>query len=327
MRRTVRWLGTGATTLVLVVVAALTATHVAARLRETKTADELAPPSGRFVHTAQGRLFVQETGPRDGAPVVLVHGTAVWSEAWRPTMDALAAAGYRAIAFDVPPFGFSARPGSAAYARTDQAARIAELLDALTLKRAFIVAHSIGARGPMELLLRAPERVQGAILVCGALGLHDTGPLPAPAAFLFSHPVLLDGVIEATATNPLMTRTLFSRLLARKDSATDALVAMMQRPMPIRGSTHELGRWLEAVLSPDHNAHSLDLARFAAVRAPVALIWGEADAVTPLKQGVEIRTLIQHASLTVIPGVGHVPQVEDFSAFRAALLTALDRMR
>ena len=58
--------------------------------------------------------------------MVLFHGTAAWSELWRQTSDALAAAGFHVIALDLPPFGFSDRPGN--YTRQDQAARISDVL-------------------------------------------------------------------------------------------------------------------------------------------------------------------------------------------------------
>ena len=84
---------------------------VAASTRQTGLRDALAPSTGRLVPTGSGSVFVQEKGPAGGVPVVLFHGTAAWSELWRHTIDALAAAGFRVIALDLPPFGFSDRPG------------------------------------------------------------------------------------------------------------------------------------------------------------------------------------------------------------------------
>ena len=55
------------------------------------------------------------------------------------------AAAAHVIAVDLPPFGFSDRPGS--YTRQDQAARINDVLDALKAAPAIIVGHSFGARG------------------------------------------------------------------------------------------------------------------------------------------------------------------------------------
>lgn len=100
-----------------------------AATREPGLRDELASSTGHLVPTGSGRVFVQEKGPAEGVPVVLFHGTAAWSELCRRTIDALAAAGFRVIALDLPPFGFSDRPGS--YTRRDQAARINDVLDQL----------------------------------------------------------------------------------------------------------------------------------------------------------------------------------------------------
>src|SRR5215212_6297719 len=81
-----------------------------AYLRETETRQEAAPSTGRFVQAGDVELFIQEMGPVDGQVILLIHGTAAWSALWRETMTPLAAAGYRCIAIDIPPFGFSERP-------------------------------------------------------------------------------------------------------------------------------------------------------------------------------------------------------------------------
>ena len=114
-----RWATTALLSLLLLVLAAIATFWVGASVRETGLREELAPSSGHLVPTRSGGVFVQEKGPADGVPVVLFHGTAAWSELWRHTIDALAAGGFRVIALDLPPFGFSDRPGN--YTRRDQA--------------------------------------------------------------------------------------------------------------------------------------------------------------------------------------------------------------
>src|SRR5437868_4796453 len=110
----------------------------AAALRESQTPASAAPQTGRFVRAADIDMFVQEAGPPDGIPVVLIHGTGAWSEIWRETMNALAAAGFHAVALDMPPFGFSQRPPKASYGDDAQARRILGALDSLGLTSAVL---------------------------------------------------------------------------------------------------------------------------------------------------------------------------------------------
>jgi len=93
-------------TLVLLAVAAVSVAVAAAAWRESSPRTALALPSGRFVHAHDLDLYIQEVGPESGPIVLLVHGTSAWSEIWRSTLERLAAAGYRAVAVDMPPFGY-----------------------------------------------------------------------------------------------------------------------------------------------------------------------------------------------------------------------------
>ena len=134
-----RWSAKTLLVLLLLAVAAIAGFRLAASFRETADRDALAPPSGHLVQTSSGGVFMQEKGPPDGVPVVLFHGTAAWSELWWRTSDALAASGFHVIALDLPPFGFSDRPGT--YTRGDQAARINDVLGALKAPPAIIVGR------------------------------------------------------------------------------------------------------------------------------------------------------------------------------------------
>src|SRR5262245_33999175 len=107
---------------------------------QTEDAARAAPSGGSFVKAADVQIFVQQAGPADGLPVLFVHGTGAWSEAWREPMEALAKDGRRAIALDLPPFGFSGRPTPPSYSKADQGKRIVGVLDALQIQKAVLVA-------------------------------------------------------------------------------------------------------------------------------------------------------------------------------------------
>jgi pimeloyl-ACP methyl ester carboxylesterase len=86
--------------------------------------------------------------------------------------DALTQAGYRAIALDMPPFGYTTVKASASFSDEAQARRILGAIDALHLDRVTFVGHSFGARSTMQATFLSPSRVAGLVLVDSALGLN-----------------------------------------------------------------------------------------------------------------------------------------------------------
>jgi len=319
--RILRWSAKTFLVLLLLVIAAMAAFRLAASFRETADRAQLAPSSGDLVKTSSGRVFVQSKGPPDGIPVVLFHGTAAWSELWWRTSDALSAAGFRVIALDLPPFGFSDRPGS--YTRRDQAARINEVLGALRTPPAIIVGHSFGAGAATELVMRHPDRARGLVLVDAALGL--TAPL-TDAPVILRPKWVRELAVSLTITNPLATKWLLRSLIAKKERAVPEYVEILQRPTGLRNSTADIADWAYYFVGADHEASSADRGTYARLKLPTAILWGDKDTVTPLEQARDLQTLIPQASLTLLPGLGHIPQIEDPTFFNEALLKAIAKL-
>ena len=298
--------------------------RIAALTREDQALQAVLPPEGQLVETSTGGIFVQSAGPEDGQPVLFAHGTGAWSGLWRPVLDRIGAEGYRAIGFDLPPFGFSARDPEGAYGRVRQAERIVALVDALEVAP-LVVAHSYGAGPAMEAVMRAPERFAGIVVVDGALGLgsHED---PASLPVWLRSKMLREALVALTATNPLLTRTLLTPLIHRDDAATDAVIEVLQRPMMRQGSTEAFAEWLPFLLVPPVDALSTRAESYSALEVPVIYLWGDRDTVTPLAQGEELAALHPDARLVVLEDVGHIPQIEDEAGFTRALSEALETL-
>ncbi|ABD53337.1 alpha/beta fold hydrolase [Jannaschia sp. CCS1] len=309
--------------LVLLAGVALAGFRIAADQREVMAAADAAPEDGRLAPTALQGIFAIERGPADGPPVLLIHGSVGWSGSWRHTLEVLAQDGYRAIAIDLPPMGYSDRDPDGDYGRAASAARILAFIDAETITP-HIVAHSFGAGAAIEAVMQRADAFASLTIINGALPLDpDATDLPAILRPLW----LREALVSATVTNPLASRRLLQAFLYRKDTATDEVLEVLAQPSRLDGATEALSIWLPTLLVPPTNLPSVTSAAYGTLDLPVALIWGEQDTTTPLPQGENLRDLIPGASLTILPDVGHIPMIEDPAAFDAALLAALSEMR
>jgi pimeloyl-ACP methyl ester carboxylesterase len=300
------------------VAAGLGSLRLAAHFRETETASTAAPPDGKFVDSGHGRIYVMDPGATDGIAVVLLHGTAAWSKLWWRTTAALKQSGYRPIAPDLPPFGYSERQGG--YTRSEQASRIDGVMSALGVRRAVIVGHSFGAGAALEYVLAHPERTIGLVLVDAALGLTQE---PSDPPSILKNGAVREFVVSATATNPLATHFLLSKLIHRKEAANSETLDILKAPMRVAGTTGHIADWLFYFTGSDRAALSASRDTVARIKVPVAMIWGDRDDVTPLAQASDLRSLMPSASLKVLNDVGHIPQIEDPAAFNAALIDAV----
>lgn len=280
------------------------------------------PPDTRMVSTPTGHVAIHMSGPADAPRVLIVHGTAAWGGFWRDSARALAGRGWRVIAVDLPPFGWSDHDPEARYDRISQAERLNNVIRATGKGPAIVVAHSFGAGAATELALRHPEQVGGLVLVDAALGQLDP-VAETPAAKAMRVRPIAQLVTATSLTNPAALQPLVRSLLARKQSAAP-WITTLREPMRREWTTSAYAAWVPNLFTTRDGALSRSSASLRQIEVPVAIIWGGADTVTPIAQGQRLNVLMHARSLTVLPGVGHIPHIENPAAFDAALAKALE---
>jgi pimeloyl-ACP methyl ester carboxylesterase len=265
---------------------------------------------GTYVRAMGLDMHYTRWGPANGRPILLIHGTLAWSKTWYEIAERLAEDGYRVIAPDLPPFGFSERPADGDYSRAAQASLILAFADALGLDQMVLVGHSFGGGATLEAAFTAPERIEGLVLLDVALGLDSPAGTPM-AASLFDAPMLGRALAAATFTNPLMTGKGL-RDFIYDDRIVDAKrIALYQQPFVVRDTTSEVTKWLAgALFGNESRSRAADRRTYATFTPPVVLVWGREDSVTPLAQGEQIRGLLPRATMVVLDRVNHLPHVE-----------------
>jgi pimeloyl-ACP methyl ester carboxylesterase len=303
--------------LLIVLLATLAGFRIAAAMREGAVE---VPPRLTMVDTPYGKVAADISGPADGPRVLLVHGSAGWSGFWSVVSAHLAGEGWRVIAVDVPPFGYSDHDPQGRYDRITQAERLAAVLRE-TGGKAVVVGHSFGAGAATELALAAPELVGQLVLVDAALGGLDLPDGAGMASDVLRFAPLGQAVTSASITNLLATERLLESFIHRKEAAA-SWVATVQQPMRRDGSTAAYSEWLPELLSRNEGALSRRSDNLRRIAMPVRLIWGREDTVTPPEQAEKLAALFD-APVEWLADVGHIPHIEAPAAFMAALDRAI----
>ncbi len=111
------------------------------------------------------RLHVREWTGGDGG-VLLIHGLASSSHIWDLVAPRLVRLGHHPVAYDQRGHGRSSKPSSG-YGFERTTADAAAVIRATPLRRPLVVGHSWGANVALELAVRHPRLVSGAILLDG----------------------------------------------------------------------------------------------------------------------------------------------------------------
>ena len=243
-----------------------------------------------------------------GPAVVFIHGWTLDLDAWEPQAAALAGS-FRVIRYDRRGFGLSGgSPGRAADLED-----LGVLLDHLRLDAVTLVAHSRGARVALAFALRQPERV-AALVLDGPP--DETGDAAAAGDEDFSigeyrrlvEEQGVDAFRRAWRNHPLMR-------IHTDDAAARELVARLLERYPAR----DLQGAAEA---PPPPAGASALARLV---KPVLVVNGEFDTLVRRRAGESLARALPLGERVVVPGAGHLPNLDAARAYNDALRAVLDR--
>ncbi len=293
-----------------------------AYLRETEELGTLPSQGGALISTDDGQYYSVERGNAQATPVIFTHGTAAWSGLWLPTMEHLAQFGYRTISFDMPPFGYSQHASDNDYSRQRQAKRFLAFIKALDVKP-IVVAHSFSAGMVAEAAMIDESAFGGIVFVAAAIGLNSHEK-PKATPLPLRNRTIRRAATALTISNPLLTGTFLRQFIHVKEGATKPIIEVLKQPMTRAGYTDAATDWLPQLFQTPLNAQSTQEEEWRKLKVPARFLWGDKDTITPLPQAEELNALVAGSSLTVLSGIGHIPQVEAPIRFQSKLLDELD---
>lgn len=243
------------------------------------------------------RLAVAQTGADNAEPtVLLVHGAGGHQDQWRYVWSSLAAAGLRVVALDLPGHGVSPCPRSpAAYRGTELVADLRAVFERYAGHRTVIVAHSYGARLTLGMLTQL-FREGRADALQGVLLLGAQSPAPSP----LRGPITDWPVWALRLARPWLSQQF--RALAWGSNAP---------PWLVQTDAARTDRNALAVIQALFRQHyALDVHGLASVWAPVHLLTGSADRLTPPQGAHALAAALPCGCCDVIDGAGHQLMLE-----------------
>jgi pimeloyl-ACP methyl ester carboxylesterase len=258
----------------------------------------------------QGRAFYYEEVGQRGTPLVFLSGMGGDHRAFTRTQRHFAAR-FRTLAFDARDAGQSDR-ADRPYTTAEMAADVAGWLEAIGAGPAHVVGQSLGGLVAQQLALNHPQRVKSLALV----STHAGGD-PWRKAVIESW-VLLRRTVGIGAFTRAVLPWLIAAPFYRQDAQIDGLIQFAERnPWPQEPEAFAR----QAIAATEHDTRD----RLDEIRVPCLVLVGELDAVNPPRVASELAQRLTRAKMVVMPGVGHMPHVEDQQRFRQEIERFLDQ--
>jgi pimeloyl-ACP methyl ester carboxylesterase len=237
----------------------------------------------------------------EGPALVFIHGAGADSRVWQPQVDALSDE-FTVVAWDEPGAGRSSDL-PLGFGLADYASCLAELIEALELGPVHVAGLSWGGTVAQELYRHRPELVATLVLADTYAGWK--GSLPAAEVR-----ARVEGARRMLATPSDEFDPTLPGLFAA-DPPAEFVPLLEEIARDVRPES--LSTQLALMATTDQRD------RLPSIAVPTLLIWGEQDARSPLFVARQFEQAIADAKLVLIPGCGHVSNLERPNEFNRAV--------
>lgn len=257
---------------------------------------------------AQLACDIEGTGPT----VVLLHAGVADRRSYAAVIPAFARL-YRVVAYDRRGYGDTTyKPEE--YAHVDD---LRAILDALGVERAVLVGNSQGGRISIDFALQYPERVTSMVLVAPAV----SGEPDPDHASLSAALITLDEAIEAAdaAGDNERVNRLEAHLWLDGPRSNEGRVDGDARALFLDMNGRALAAPSPGTERPPASAYE----RLGELSMPVHVILGDLDLQVTNERGRHLAASVKRGSVTVMPNVAHVPQLEQPQRFAEIVMRFL----
>ncbi|RCL37521.1 MAG: alpha/beta hydrolase [SAR86 cluster bacterium] len=293
-----------------------------------------------FSENSGVKIFYRDYGPKDGDPILMVHGLGAQLVHWPiHLINFLQANNFRPITYDNRDVGLSSRflntpsfvidyvkyflrlPIKSEYTIDDMASDGINLLDTLNIKKTHIFSTSMGGMIAQIISAQYPERVKSFTLIASTASTPS--PINAPKK-------AVRDIMMERSKNPNASH---EEILEREIRMV-SLIGMDGRIVDTPEFREETIRNLDRAQDGSGYARQLlsilaskdRLKKIQKIKAPTLIIHGKNDPMIHVKNAYKMHKLIPHSKLKIIENMRHLIEPEVLNQFEGMLLEHLNQV-
>lgn len=242
-----------------------------------------------------------------GTPLVLIHGLNIGWGQWYQNFAGLARH-FRVMAMNLPGSGQDSGPHYRMLRPADYRSIISGFVRKLNLQSAGVVGHSFGSTLALYAAIDCPQQVARVVLA---------GPLALSPHLPRAHRLVARNLVARTLAHTVVRPTPANLRRFLQGAVADPRAI----PQPlvdyyatwINGNPRRHPFLFMSSLSAGttyREGVTLSASELRSIRQPVLMLAGSKDTITPLGAIQPMLKFIPRASLHVLEGIGHVPNLE-----------------
>jgi 3-oxoadipate enol-lactonase len=265
----------------------------------------------RYAPNGEGRIAYEVRGARHtGRPwLVLVQGLGFDRSGWEPVVRRLRPH-FRLILVDNRGSGGSDLPTDSLTVR-DMARDVVSVLDAVGVPATHVLGVSLGGMVAQDLAVDHADRVRRLVLACTTPGWPFAYPMPVASVRLMNATRLLPPEV---ALRRHVENALSADTVANRPDLVERIVEFERRRPSDPGAF---------AAQAAAGARYVGQLRQTQIRAHTLVLHGDADTVVDPRNAALLADRIPHASLVILPGLGHLFFWEDPDRFVREVTTFL----
>jgi len=256
-------------------------------------------------------IYCVASGDANAMPLLFIHGFPFSHRMWLSQMEAVDAAGFRPIAYDIRGHGLS-DVGDGQYTIESHVDDLFALMDHMKVSRAVVAGLSMGGYITLRALEREPSRFVAAVL-CDTRSEADTDEARIRRAES-AKSVKTGG--SAAYAESYVKQMFAPATFGANPAAVETIRSIIAGTPPL-----SIAGTLIALAARTDTTRSL-----AAVNIPALIMVGDQDTVTPLSSAQALHAGIRGSELHVVPGAAHMSNMENPAFFNDKLIAFLRRL-